>query len=117
VQVLESLGVQVDFPEQQTCCGQPMADSGCMPEARPLAEKFIDTFAGYDYIVSPSGSCVSMVRNHYDHLVSASDQQATLVAGKLLSWANSWFRCLVLASLSGDVSSSGRPASKLSRSA
>ncbi|MFM7166466.1 MAG: (Fe-S)-binding protein [Planctomycetaceae bacterium] len=101
VQVLESLGVQVDFPEQQTCCGQPMANSGCMPEARPLAEKFIDTFAGYDYIVSPSGSCVSMVRNHYDHLVSASDQQATLVRRQTLELGEFLVQVLGIRSLSG----------------
>lgn len=101
VQVLESLGVQVDFPEQQTCCGQPMANSGCMPEARPLAEKFIETFAGYDYIVSPSGSCVSMVRNHYDHLVSASDQQATLVRRHTLELGEFLVQVLGIRSLSG----------------
>ncbi|MFN9718902.1 MAG: heterodisulfide reductase-related iron-sulfur binding cluster, partial [Planctomycetota bacterium] len=59
VTVLERYGITVDFPEAQSCCGQPMANSGCMNEARPLARRFIDTFAGYDYIVAPSGSCVS----------------------------------------------------------
>ena len=68
VSVLEHFGVNVEFPEAQTCCGQPMANSGCMEEAKPLAAKFIDVFDGYDYIVAPSGSCVSMVRNHYEHL-------------------------------------------------
>ncbi len=50
VAVLEQFGVDADFPEAQTCCGQPMANSGCMDEARPLARKFIETFDGYDYI-------------------------------------------------------------------
>lgn len=77
--VLEHFGVQVEFPSAQTCCGQPMANSGCMDEARPLARKFIDVFSGYDYIVAPSGSCVSMVRNHYDHLCDHDDQQAAAV--------------------------------------
>jgi len=77
--ILEKLGVDVEFPIAQTCCGQPMANSGCMDEARPLAKKFIDVFEGYDYIVAPSGSCVSMVRNHYDHLCDPQDQQATAV--------------------------------------
>jgi L-lactate dehydrogenase complex protein LldE len=69
VRVLERHGVRVEFPEEQSCCGQPMANSGCADEARPLAEKFLRVFGGYDYVVAPSGSCVSMVRNHYDHLV------------------------------------------------
>lgn len=79
VRILEALGIQPEFPEAQTCCGQPMANSGCMTEAKPLAENFIRTFAPYDYVVSPSGSCVSMVRNHYDHLVSPQDPDAPRV--------------------------------------
>jgi L-lactate dehydrogenase complex protein LldE len=65
LRVLERHGVRVEFPEEQTCCGQPMANSGCAGEARPLAEKFLRVFGGYEYVVAPSGSCVSMVRNHY----------------------------------------------------
>jgi L-lactate dehydrogenase complex protein LldE len=63
--VLRRLGVDVDFPEEQTCCGQPMANSGCAEYTRPLAERFLKIFGKYDYVVAPSGSCVSMVRNHY----------------------------------------------------
>jgi len=65
LRVLRSLGVEVEFPEEQTCCGQPMANSGCGEYARPLAEKFLKIFGKYDQVVAPSGSCVSMVRNHY----------------------------------------------------
>ena len=60
----------VEFPAAQICCGQPMANSGCMDDARPAAERFVATFRPYDYIVAPSGSCVTMVRNHYHGLVS-----------------------------------------------
>jgi L-lactate dehydrogenase complex protein LldE len=70
VEVLERLGVEVDYPEEQTCCGQPMANSGCSDDARPLAERFIDIFAEHDFVVSPSGSCVAMVRHHYRGLAS-----------------------------------------------
>jgi L-lactate dehydrogenase complex protein LldE len=71
VRVLERHGVRVEFPEDQTCCGQPMANSGCADDARPLAERFLRIFGGYEYVVAPSGSCVSMVRNHYGaHLES-----------------------------------------------
>lgn len=64
--VLEQCGVEVDFPAAQTCCGQPMANTGCTEQARPLAERFLDIFQGYDYVVAPSGSCVAMVRLHYE---------------------------------------------------
>lgn len=70
--VLEHFGATVEFPLEQTCCGQPMANVGLADEARPLAERFIELFAGYDYIVGPSGSCISMVRNHYADLVGES---------------------------------------------
>jgi L-lactate dehydrogenase complex protein LldE len=68
--LLERHGVRVEYPEAQTCCGQPMANSGCAADAAPLARKFLDLFRGYEYVVSPSGSCVSMVRNHYDQFLA-----------------------------------------------
>lgn len=51
---------------QQTCCGQPMANSGCERDAIPTYQHFIKTFQSYDYIVCPSGSCTYHVRKHYD---------------------------------------------------
>lgn len=65
LRLLQRTGADVEFPEEQTCCGQPMANSGCAEYTRPLAERFLKIFGGYDYVVAPSGSCVSMVRNHY----------------------------------------------------
>jgi L-lactate dehydrogenase complex protein LldE len=65
-ELLEKLGVTFEFPAEQTCCGQPMANTGCTEEARPLAEKFLRIFKDFDYVVAPSGSCVAMVRHHYD---------------------------------------------------
>lgn len=70
VRVLEKHGVEVVFPEDQTCCGQPMANTGCTEDTRPLAERFLRVFGGYDWVVSPSGSCVSMVRHHYDEYLT-----------------------------------------------
>jgi L-lactate dehydrogenase complex protein LldE len=64
--VLERLGVTVVFPEEQTCCGQPMANAGFADDAAPLARRFLEVFGGFDAVVCPSGSCTSMVRNHYD---------------------------------------------------
>ncbi len=67
--VLERLGCEVVFPEEQTCCGQPMANAGFGAEAAPLARRYLDVFQGYQAVVCPSGSCTSMVRNHYHGLV------------------------------------------------
>jgi L-lactate dehydrogenase complex protein LldE len=67
--VLETHGVRAEYPEQQTCCGQPMVNSGCAADAAPLAARFLRLFRGYEYVVAPSGSCVSMVRNHYDQFL------------------------------------------------
>jgi L-lactate dehydrogenase complex protein LldE len=69
VDLLERFGLDVHFPEEQTCCGQPMANAGLHDDARPVAERFLRTFANYDYVVSPSGSCVAMVRHHYEQVL------------------------------------------------
>jgi len=69
VTLLERLGVKVAFPEEQTCCGQPFFNSGYRTQARELAVKWLEVFGRTEgYIVSPSGSCVDMVRHHYPHL-------------------------------------------------
>lgn len=69
VRVLEHLGVSVDYPTDQTCCGQPHFNAGKRGEARELAARFCEVFADYDTIVCPSGSCTAMVRNHYASLL------------------------------------------------
>ena len=69
VQLLERFGVAVDFPFAQTCCGQPMANTGCTQDAAPLAEQFYELFREYAYVVCPSGSCTAMVRHHYDEFL------------------------------------------------
>lgn len=70
IEVLEKQGVEIDFPRKQTCCGQPMANTGCREDTRPLALKFFEIFKDYPYVVCPSGSCVSMVRHHYDEYLA-----------------------------------------------
>jgi len=70
VTLLERLGAQVDFPEEQTCCGQPFFNSGHWNEARKMARRWLDVFGRTEgVIVSPSGSCVDMVRHHYPQLL------------------------------------------------
>jgi L-lactate dehydrogenase complex protein LldE len=70
VELLERLGHEVVFPEAQTCCGQMHANTGYQDQALPLARRFVRIFAdpAFDAVVSPSGSCVSMVREHYPRL-------------------------------------------------
>ena len=63
--VLERLGYQVDFPEDQTCCGQPAFNSGYRAEARTVARHFLKVFEKPEYIVVPSGSCTSMITHHF----------------------------------------------------
>ncbi len=67
-QVLEGLGYQVEFPEAQTCCGQPAFNSGYPGEARKVARHFLDVFSDAEYIVVPSGSCTSMITHHYEDI-------------------------------------------------
>lgn len=75
LELLERFGCEVEFPEAQTCCGQPMANTGCIDDAVPLARQFLKIFAGYDAIVCPSGSCVSMVTHHYQDFFRKNDPE------------------------------------------
>jgi L-lactate dehydrogenase complex protein LldE len=68
VRILERLGVKMEYPQNQTCCGQPAFNSGYRKEAKKLAARFIDIFENSEAVVCPSGSCVHMVRNHYPEL-------------------------------------------------
>ena len=72
VKVLRRLGYQVDYPEDQTCCGQPGFNTGQWDAARPCAERFVRVFRECPQIVCPSGSCASMVRTHYPELLKGS---------------------------------------------
>ncbi|HEX8915530.1 MAG TPA: (Fe-S)-binding protein [Humisphaera sp.] len=67
--ILERLGCRVHFPQAQTCCGQPFFNNGFPDQARPLAERFVEIFEPYQYVVTPSGSCAAMVREQYEVLL------------------------------------------------
>jgi L-lactate dehydrogenase complex protein LldE len=67
--VLERLGYQVDFPEDQTCCGQPAFNTGYREEARQVARHFLKVFRDSEYIVVPSGSCTAMIAHHFHDLL------------------------------------------------
>jgi L-lactate dehydrogenase complex protein LldE len=76
VQLLERLGHEVDFPEEQTCCGQMHLNSGYADEAVPLLRRFVRTFADAEVVVSPSASCVGMVRDQYPKLAEQAKDPA-----------------------------------------
>jgi len=65
VRLLRRLGHDVDFPKQQTCCGQMHINTGYQREAVPLVRTFVETFEPYDAVVAPSGSCVGSVRHQH----------------------------------------------------
>ena len=78
VRVLEKVGCRVHYNPAQTCCGQPAYNAGYKPESQQVAGKFLADFAGPDpqYIVSPSASCVGMVRNAYSELFAGTSRAA-----------------------------------------
>lgn len=73
VRVLRRIGCEVDFPEEQTCCGQPAFNSGYWNDARPVAQRFVRVFRGAEAVVCPSGSCTTMVRVFYPELLTGTN--------------------------------------------
>jgi len=86
---LGSVGVSVTYPGE-VCCGQPAFNSGHWEEARKVAHRFIEVYRGCDLIVCPSGSCVSMVRNHYRRLFAGEPralEEAIAISGRLFEFS------------------------------
>ena len=79
VKILRKLGVTVGFPKDQTCCGQPVYNTGFSDEARSLAKRFLEQFRDSEYIVVPSGSCAATIRVFYQELF-AEDEELLLEA-------------------------------------
>ena len=73
LELLERLGVDVHYPSGQTCCGQPMANTGCATDSADVARRLVDLFSDYETIVCPSGSCAAMVRHHYGDFFDKND--------------------------------------------
>ena len=71
--LLKSLGLDVDYPERQTCCGQPMGNAGFEHMAKPLVQKYEELFAPYDYVVAPSASCAAYVRVFHPAMAGANE--------------------------------------------
>jgi Fe-S oxidoreductase len=78
VRLLRRLGVDVEFPAGQTCCGQPMVNTGYLDEAIPAVRRYVEAFAGYDAVVTPSGSCAGSVR-HQHAVVARRAGDTTLI--------------------------------------
>ena len=93
VGLLERLGVQCEFPEAQTCCGQPFFNSGFQTEGREMALQWMKAFADTEgCIVAPSGSCVEFVKHRYPAMFSegsAEQQRALKIAARVLSSTSS----------------------------
>jgi L-lactate dehydrogenase complex protein LldE len=87
VKLLEDAGCTVEVPRRQTCCGQPAYNSGDRADAKAIALQVFDAFAGYDYVVAPSGSCAGMLRVHYPELFA--DDAGNLPRAKELA-ERSW---------------------------
>src|SRR5438309_9609215 len=83
VKLLEQAGCTVEVPRAQTCCGQPAYNSGDRADAKTVARQVIAAFAGYDYVVAPSGSCAGMVKVHYPELFA--DEPQTLAKARELA--------------------------------
>jgi L-lactate dehydrogenase complex protein LldE len=76
VAVLERVGVAVDFPLDQTCCGQMHANSGYGHEALGLVRRFVRVFGDAEAVVTPSGSCAAMIREGYERLAADAGDEA-----------------------------------------
>jgi L-lactate dehydrogenase complex protein LldE len=76
LKLLRRLGLDPEYPFDQTCCGQPMVNSGCHQEAKATEELFVRNFAGFDYIVVPSGSCTHQIRCHMTSLEQTEEVKA-----------------------------------------
>jgi L-lactate dehydrogenase complex protein LldE len=78
VKLLRRLGVDVEFPSAQTCCGQMHVNSGYVPEAIPIVRTFVEAFAGYDAVVTPSASCAASVREQHEIVARRSGDPALM---------------------------------------
>ncbi|MDE2780477.1 MAG: (Fe-S)-binding protein [Chloroflexota bacterium] len=90
VNVLRRHGVKLDFPSDQTCCGQPLFNSGYTQLARQLGKRVIDSFSLSDYVVVPSGSCAAMLKVFYRELFSGDPdygEKAEQLAGKVFEFS------------------------------
>ncbi len=90
VNVLRRLGVEVDFPMDQTCCGQPLYNAGFAKQSRKLAKRVLESFKESEYVVVPSGSCAAMMKVFFPDLFRDDptlSNQAEALAGKVYEFS------------------------------
>jgi L-lactate dehydrogenase complex protein LldE len=80
LELLERQGLEVVFPTEQTCCGQPLLNLGGARDARALATRVVEIFQEFEHVVCPSASCVATIVHHYGELLGASDALDALAA-------------------------------------
>lgn len=104
VKVLKHFGVDVDYVDDQTCCGQPAFNSGYRKELLPVAERFIELFRDKEYVVAPSGSCVSFVKCFYNELGINEDLKPALkeLCGKIYEFTEFLIDVLKVESFGGE---------------
>jgi len=73
LELLEKLGVDVHYIQGQTCCGQPLGNSGYEKDSKATCKLFVENFKDYNYIVGPSGSCIYHIKHHFDILEQTQD--------------------------------------------
>ena len=76
--LLERLGCKVEFPREQTCCGQMTTNTGYFDEGIPTVRQYVRAFGDYDYVVAPSGSCVAAVRDQHPMLAEHAGDSGLL---------------------------------------
>jgi Cysteine-rich domain len=86
LELLERFGHDVVYPRDQTCCGQPMANSGFNADCAATEALFVRNFSGFDYVVAPSGSCVHHVRSNFDAIEQTPEVKE--VRARTLSWSS-----------------------------
>jgi L-lactate dehydrogenase complex protein LldE len=85
VELLRDLGLEVDVPRKQTCCGQPAFNAGFPEQARRIGRTLLDAFEGSGSVVAPSGSCAAMVRTSFPRLFAgtADEERAAALASRI----------------------------------
>lgn len=104
VKVLKHFGAEVDYVDDQTCCGQPTFNSGYRKELIPVAERFIELFKDKEYVVAPSGSCVSFVKCFYKDLGVKEELRPALkeLSGKIFEFTEFLVDVLKVEKFSGE---------------
>ena len=110
VNVLRQSGCDVDFPINQTCCGQPLYNSGFTQESKKLALKVLNDFEHSNYVIVPSGSCAAMMRNFYLDLFAKDPKnlaRATAFAGKVFEFSEFLVRVLKIEDIGAKYTGKG----------